>query len=81
MQEFAGALAVHTCGTQLAKCQAGWVLFASAVTPQPQGGVAEAADSAFDHAQSCSDGQVWGGMGAIFFCRVANFNALGIIED
>ena len=36
MQEFAGALAVlvgiyiHTCGTQLAKCQAGWVLFASA---------------------------------------------------
>ena len=23
----------------------------------------------------------WGGMGAIFFCRVANFNALGIIED
>eukprot|EP01048_Picozoa_sp_COSAG05_P035510 COSAG05_NODE_15474_length_368_cov_7.576208_1_plen_22_part_10 len=22
MQEFAGALAVHTCGTQLAKCQA-----------------------------------------------------------
>ena len=32
-------------------------LYASAVTPQPQGGVAEAADSAFDHAQSCSDGQ------------------------
>ena len=32
-------------------------LQASAVTPQPQGGVAEAVDSAWDHAQSCSDGQ------------------------